>query len=213
MSTEPIVDMDTNLTSPPHHYEEVDGSPAGRPAAYLQVLPEPLELRQAQESKRQRREARRAGMREERERVEREGRRMQTPQRSPHTRSFQRAGWRAGQETYQGIAQPEPPPLPITGHGSESHLAEEAMETSSDEVAGNLGDVEVIRAEDELVENFGSDKVEVMQVDDQVEKKVNDEVLDTDNDEEAKRKEESRNICYIRSALLKASYSRKLISS
>ena len=90
---------------------------------------------------------------------------------------------------------------------------DEAMETSSDEVAGNLGDVEVIRAEDELVENFGSDKVEVMQVDDQVEKKVNDEVLDTDNDEEAKRKEESRNICYIRSALLKASYSRKLISS
>ena len=87
---------------------------------------------------------------------------------------------------------------------------EEAMETSSDEVAGNLGDVEVIRAEDELVEDFGS---EVMQVDDQVEKKVNDEVLDTDNDEEAKRKEESRNICYIRSALLKASYSRNLISS
>ena len=90
---------------------------------------------------------------------------------------------------------------------------DEAMETSSDEVAGNLGEVEVIKAEDELVENFGSDKVEVMQVDDQVEKKVNDEVLDTDNDEEAKRKEESRNICYIRSALLKASYSRKLISS
>ena len=130
MSTEPIVDLETNPTSPPHHYEEVDASPEGRPAAYLQVLPEPLELRQAQESKRQRREARRAGMREDRDRVEREGRIMQTPQRSQHTRSFKRAGWRAGQETYQGIAQPEPPPLPITGHGSESHLAEEAMETS-----------------------------------------------------------------------------------
>ena len=105
---DPIVETESLpvnlLTSPPHHYEEVDGSPRG---AYLQILPDPLELRRPQESKRQRRE--------ERERGERTGKRMQqTPQRSQHTRSFKRATWKVG-ETYQGIAQPEPPPLPITG--------------------------------------------------------------------------------------------------
>ena len=121
---DPIVETESLpvnlLTSPPHHYEEVDGSPRG---AYLQILPDPLELRRPQESKRQRRE--------ERERGERTGKRMQqTPQRSQHTRSFKRATWKVG-ETYQGIAQPEPPPLPITGRGSESHLMEEERMESS----------------------------------------------------------------------------------
>ena len=128
MSTDPItVEGEgplVNLTSPPHHYEEVDGSP-GHAGAYLQVLPDPLEMRRPQESKRQRRE----GRREEREREDRTGKRVQTPQRSQHTRSFKRATWKVG-ETYQGIAQPEPPPLPITGRGSESHLAEETLESS-----------------------------------------------------------------------------------
>ena len=82
-------------------------------------------MRRPQESKRQRRE----GRREEREREDRTGKRVQTPQRSQHTRSFKRATWKVG-ETYQGIAQPEPPPLPITGRGSESHLAEETLESS-----------------------------------------------------------------------------------
>ena len=125
MSTHPIAETEgplVNLTSPPHHYEEVDSSHAG---AYLQVLPDTLETRRPQESKRQRRE----GRREEREREERAGKRVQTPQRSQHTRSFKRATWKVG-ETYQGIAQPEPPPLPITGRGSESHLAEETLESS-----------------------------------------------------------------------------------
>ena len=132
MTTEPIVETEgplVNLTSPPHHYEEVDGSPMGRAAAYLQVVPDPLEMRRPQESKRQRREERREGRREDRDREERAGKRVQTPQRSQHTRSFKRAGWKVG-ETYQGIAQPEPPPLPITGRGSESHLVEETMESS-----------------------------------------------------------------------------------
>jgi len=128
MSTDLIVETEgppVHLTSPPHHYEEVDGSPGGHAGAYLQVLPDPLELRRPQESKRQKRE----GRREDRNMEERTGKRMQTPQRSQHTRSFKRATWKVG-ETYQGIAQPEPPPLPITGRGSESHLAEETMESS-----------------------------------------------------------------------------------
>lgn len=119
--------------SPPHHYEEVDGSP-GPP--YLHLLPNARPP--DHDSKRQRREEQEEGREEGRGRV---ARRLHTPQRSQHSRSFKRSGPRVVGETYQGepqhpgrlladthppgIAQPEPPANPITGMGSESHLLEE----------------------------------------------------------------------------------------
>merc|ERR1712243_485287 len=56
---------------------------------------------------------------------------VNTPHKTQQYRSFRRAGPRVIGETYQGIAQPEPPPNPITGLGSESCLleTEEDMET------------------------------------------------------------------------------------
>ena len=52
--------------------------------------------------------------------------RDRTPQRCRQTRSFRREGGArlTGLETYQGLPQPEPPSLPITGIGSESNLLE-----------------------------------------------------------------------------------------
>lgn len=52
--------------------------------------------------------------------------RDRTPQRCRQTRSFRREGGArlTGLETYQGLPQPEPPSLPITGIGSESDLLE-----------------------------------------------------------------------------------------
>jgi len=76
---------------------------------------------------------------------------------------------------------------------------EEAMVTSSDEVVETFEDIKLIGAEDEVVEDFGSDEVKVMQVDDNVKEKVDDEVMDIDDEvDEVKRKEDSRKICYIR---------------
>ena len=80
---------------------------------------------------------------------------------------------------------------------------EEAMVTSSDEVVETFEDIKLIGAEDEVVEDFGSDEVKVMQVDDNVKEKVDDEVMDMDDEvDEVKRKEDSRKICYIRSSLM-----------
>ena len=103
-------------------------------AAALLLLPDARPV--DHDSKRQRREEREEGREEGRGRV---ARRLHTPQRSQHSRSFKRAGPRVVGETYQGecppscssltlppgIAQPEPPANPITGMGSESHLLEE----------------------------------------------------------------------------------------
>jgi hypothetical protein len=102
--------------SPPHHYEEVD-------ASYLELL----QPAGGQDSKRPRTEADQPpGRRAVGRRLHLPDRQPSTPQRSHNTRSFKRSGPRPSQgETYQGIAQPEPPAGPITGRGSESHLMEQ----------------------------------------------------------------------------------------
>lgn len=110
--------------SPPHHYEEVDTTTDQD--QYLTILsPVAQTTHTPQDTKRLRMER---GEVTECKGIFRKVNTLNTPHKTQQYRSFRRAGPRVIGETYQGIAQPEPPPNPITGLGSESCLLETETE-------------------------------------------------------------------------------------